>query len=102
MPPLFGENYGVKYRNSPSNGGIFRGSAGVRSRGYAVDRGLVHGAAGGVGSIAVQLAHEVGAVVIGTGRAADRDTVLGLGAHAFLDLETTSSKTSVKLTWSSM
>lgn len=49
---------------------------------------LIHGAAGGVGSIAVQLAREVGAVVIGTGRAADRDTVLGLGAHAFLDLET--------------
>ncbi len=49
---------------------------------------LIHGAAGGVASIAVQLAHEVGAVVIGTGRAADRDTVLGLGAHTFLDLET--------------
>jgi NADPH:quinone reductase-like Zn-dependent oxidoreductase len=48
---------------------------------------LVHGAAGGVGSIAVQLAHEAGAVVIGTGRAADKDTVLGLGADAFLDLQ---------------
>lgn len=48
---------------------------------------LIHGAAGGVGSIAAQLAREVGAVVIGTGRAADRDIVLGLGAHAFLDLE---------------
>jgi len=48
---------------------------------------LVHGAAGGVGSIAVQLAREVGAVVIGTGRGNDRDTVLGLEAHAFLDLE---------------
>ncbi|MFI6075647.1 NADP-dependent oxidoreductase [Actinoplanes sp. NPDC051343] len=48
---------------------------------------LVHGAAGGVGSIAVQLAREVGAVVIGTGRAADRDVVLGLGAHSFLDLD---------------
>ncbi len=48
---------------------------------------LIHGAAGGVGSIAVQLAREVGAVVIGTGRATDRDTVLGLGAHRFLDLE---------------
>jgi NADPH:quinone reductase-like Zn-dependent oxidoreductase len=47
---------------------------------------LIHGAAGGVGSIAVQLAHEAGAVVIGTGRAADRETALGLGAHAFLDL----------------
>jgi NADPH:quinone reductase-like Zn-dependent oxidoreductase len=48
---------------------------------------LIHGAAGGVGSIAVQLAREVGAVVIGTGRVTDRDTVLGLGAHRFLDLE---------------
>ncbi|MFG2356467.1 NADP-dependent oxidoreductase [Streptomyces sp. NPDC048521] len=49
---------------------------------------LIHGAAGSVGSIAVQLALEAGAHVIGTGRAADRDTVLALGAHAFLDLET--------------
>ena len=49
---------------------------------------LIHGAGGGVASIAVQLAREVGAVVIGTGRAADRSTVLGLGAHDFLDLET--------------
>ncbi|RSO08350.1 NADPH:quinone reductase, partial [Streptomyces sp. WAC 05379] len=48
---------------------------------------LIHGAAGGVGSIAVQLAHEVGARVVGTGRAADRDTVLGLGAHAFLETD---------------
>ena len=48
---------------------------------------LIHGAAGGVGSIAVQLAREVGAVVIGTGRAADRDTALGLRVHAFLDLQ---------------
>jgi NADPH:quinone reductase-like Zn-dependent oxidoreductase len=48
---------------------------------------LIHGAAGSVGSIAVQLAREVGARVIGTGRAADRDTVLGLGADAFLDLQ---------------
>ncbi|MGW6513556.1 NADP-dependent oxidoreductase, partial [Streptomyces niveus] len=39
---------------------------------------LVHGAAGGVGSLAVQLAQEVGARVIGTGRAADRETVLEL------------------------
>src|SRR5919201_166487 len=49
---------------------------------------VVHGAAGGVGSIAVQLAREVGAQVIGTGRTDDRDVVLGLGAQAFLDLDT--------------
>jgi NADPH:quinone reductase-like Zn-dependent oxidoreductase len=48
---------------------------------------LIHGAAGGVGSIAVQIAREVGARVIGTGRAADRETALGLGVDAFLDLQ---------------
>ena len=48
---------------------------------------LIHGAAGGVDSIAVQLAREVGARVIGTGRADDRDVALGLGAQTFLDLD---------------
>ncbi len=48
---------------------------------------LVHGAAGGVGSIVVQLAREAGCRVIGTGRAAHRDRVLGFGADAFVDLE---------------
>ncbi len=47
---------------------------------------LIHGAAGGVGSIAVQLAREAGARVIGTGRVKDRDAALALGAHRFLDL----------------
>jgi NADPH:quinone reductase-like Zn-dependent oxidoreductase len=49
---------------------------------------LIHGVAGGVGSIAVQLAREVGARVIGTGRTADRDRAGELGVHTFLDLET--------------
>ncbi|MFD6969158.1 NADP-dependent oxidoreductase [Streptomyces sp. NPDC059979] len=48
---------------------------------------LIHGAAGGVGSIAVQLAHEAGARIIGTGRAADREVALALGADVFLDLQ---------------
>src|SRR5579863_5891118 len=48
---------------------------------------LVHGAAGGVGSLAVQLAGEMGARVIGTGRARDREAALGLGADAFVDLQ---------------
>ncbi|MFB4419471.1 NADP-dependent oxidoreductase [Streptomyces sp. QL37] len=48
---------------------------------------LIHGAAGSVGSVAVQLAREVGARVIATGRSADRDTALGLGADEFLDLQ---------------
>ncbi|MCT7368124.1 NADP-dependent oxidoreductase [Mycolicibacterium llatzerense] len=49
---------------------------------------LIHGVAGGVGSIAAQLAHEVGAFVIGTGRTADRDQAFALGVDSFLDLET--------------
>ncbi|MFG1932648.1 NADP-dependent oxidoreductase [Mycobacterium sp. NPDC048908] len=49
---------------------------------------LIHGAAGAVGSIAVQLAREAGARVIGTGRTADRDRALTLGVHTFLDLDT--------------
>jgi NADPH:quinone reductase-like Zn-dependent oxidoreductase len=48
---------------------------------------LVHGAAGAVGSMAVQLARETGAHVIGTGRAAHRQTALDFGAHEFVDLE---------------
>ena len=48
---------------------------------------LVHGAAGGVGSIAIQLARSAGATVIGTGRAAGKATALGLGADAFIDLD---------------
>ncbi|MBO0885407.1 MAG: NADP-dependent oxidoreductase, partial [Mycobacterium sp.] len=48
---------------------------------------LINGAAGGVGTIAIQLAAETGARVIGAGRASDRDTVLDLGAHLFIDLE---------------
>src|SRR5881227_3513648 len=48
---------------------------------------LVHGAAGAVGSMVTQLAREAGAYVIGTGRAADRQTALDFGAQEFLDLE---------------
>jgi NADPH:quinone reductase-like Zn-dependent oxidoreductase len=48
---------------------------------------LIHGAAGGVGSAAVQLAREAGARVIGTGRARDRDRALAFGVHAFIGLE---------------
>ncbi|MGA8545928.1 MAG: NADP-dependent oxidoreductase [Mycobacterium sp.] len=48
---------------------------------------LVHGAAGAVGSIAVQLAREAGARVIGSGRTEHKDTVLGLEADTFLDLQ---------------
>ena len=47
---------------------------------------LVHGAAGAVGSMVTQLAREFGAYVIGTGRAADRQTVLDFGAKEFVDL----------------
>jgi len=48
---------------------------------------LVHGAAGAVGSMVTQLAREAGAYVIGSGRAADRQTALDFGAQEFVDLE---------------
>jgi NADPH:quinone reductase-like Zn-dependent oxidoreductase len=48
---------------------------------------LVHGAAGAVGSMVTQLAREAGGYVIGTGRRADRQSVLDFGAKEFVDLE---------------
>src|SRR6516225_3079834 len=48
---------------------------------------VIHGAAGGVGSMAVQLARWAGASVIGTGRASARQRVLELGADDFVDVE---------------
>ena len=48
---------------------------------------IAHGAAGAVGSMVVQLAREFGAHIIGTGRSADRQKALDLGANAFVDLD---------------
>src|SRR6516165_1971083 len=48
---------------------------------------VIHGAGGGVGSIAVPLAHWAGAHVIGTGRRGARQRVLDLGADEFVDVE---------------
>ena len=48
---------------------------------------LAHGAAGAVGSMVTQLAREIGAWVIGTGRAADRQKALDFGANEFVDLD---------------
>src|SRR5690348_2645507 len=53
----------------------------------AGQRVLVHGAAGAVGTMVVQLAREAGAWVIGTGRAADRQKALDFGANEFVDLD---------------
>ncbi|MFD6697940.1 MULTISPECIES: NADP-dependent oxidoreductase [unclassified Microbacterium] len=47
---------------------------------------MIHGAAGGVGSIATQLARQAGAYVIGTGRSTDEQAALALGADEFIDL----------------
>ncbi|HEX3887731.1 MAG TPA: NADP-dependent oxidoreductase, partial [Phenylobacterium sp.] len=48
---------------------------------------IAHGAAGAVGSMVTQLAREIGAYVIGTGRAADRQSALDFGANEFVDLD---------------
>jgi len=49
------------------------------------DRVLVHAAAGGVGQFAVQIAKNLGAYVIGTSSAANKDFVLALGADEHID-----------------
>lgn len=48
---------------------------------------VIHGAAGGVGTMAVHLARWAGAHVIGTGRANARRRVLDVGADEFVDVE---------------
>ncbi|MBA2393252.1 MAG: NADP-dependent oxidoreductase [Ktedonobacteraceae bacterium] len=50
---------------------------------------LIHGAAGGVGVFAVQLAHWAGARVIATASARNRDFLRGLGANEIIDYTTT-------------
>ncbi|MEV5487501.1 NADP-dependent oxidoreductase [Streptomyces bobili] len=59
------------------------------------DRILIHAAAGGVGHVAVQLAKELGAYVIGTARAANHDLLSGLGADELIDYTTTDFRTSM-------
>ncbi|MFG2821608.1 NADP-dependent oxidoreductase [Kitasatospora sp. NPDC048365] len=52
------------------------------------ERVLVHAAAGGVGHLAVQIAKERGAYVIGTASAAKHEVVRGLGADEMVDYRT--------------
>jgi NADPH:quinone reductase-like Zn-dependent oxidoreductase len=54
----------------------------------AGERVLIHGAAGGVGGFAVQLARAAGAHVIGTASAASLGPVRELGAHEAIDAAT--------------
>lgn len=51
-------------------------------------RVLIHGAAGGVGHLAVQIARSIGAYVIGTASTLKHEFVLGLGADEVFDYST--------------
>ncbi|WP_111599632.1 NADP-dependent oxidoreductase [Chitinophaga skermanii] len=51
----------------------------------AGQRVLIHAAAGGVGHFAVQIAHQLGAYVAGTGSPANKDFILSLGADEYID-----------------
>ena len=61
--------------------------------GHALQRVLVQGAAGGVGSYVVQLAHWRGANVIGTASANNVDFVRSLGAETVIDYNATTFET---------
>ncbi len=54
----------------------------------SAQRVLIHGASGGVGLFAVQLAHDLGAHVIATASARNRDFVMQVGANEFIDYTT--------------
>jgi len=59
-------------------------------------RVLVHGAAGGVGHVAVQLARTAGAAVICTASENNREFLLDLGARTVVDYRTTGWEDSVR------
>lgn len=68
--------------------GITAGLALRESGGLSAgDRVLIHGATGGVGSLALQLARALGAscVIAGVGSEAKRDRALSFGAHVAVD-----------------
>lgn len=58
-------------------------------------RVLIQGAAGGVGTLAVQLAHWKGAYVIGTASTSNVDYVRSLGADEVIDYQTTAVEQAV-------
>jgi NADPH:quinone reductase-like Zn-dependent oxidoreductase len=59
----------------------------VHGKLIAGQRVLIHGAAGGTGAIAVQLAKDAGAHVIATGRKSHESIATELGADGFVDVE---------------
>jgi NADPH:quinone reductase-like Zn-dependent oxidoreductase len=67
-----------------------------RARLLAGERVLIHGAAGGVGSFAVQFARHLKAHVIATALAANTDFVKALGAHEVIDYSITPFETVVR------
>ncbi len=70
----------------PTNYGTARFALHHRARVQAGETVVVHGASGGVGIAAVQLARAAGATVIATsGRASTTKAILGAGAHHVLD-----------------
>ncbi len=62
----------------------------------AGERVLIHGAAGAVGAVAVQLAHWRGAHVIGTASAQNVDLLRQLGADEVIDYRTTRFETAAR------
>lgn len=62
----------------------------------STDKVLIHAASGGVGHFAVQIAKHMGAYVIATSSASNRDFVLKLGADEHIDYQTTQFEETLK------
>jgi NADPH:quinone reductase-like Zn-dependent oxidoreductase len=60
------------------------------------DRVLIHAASGGVGHYAVQMAKQLGAYVIATSSAANKDFIMSLGADEHIDYKAKPFETVVK------
>ena len=73
----FPVNYGTAYAALVIMGGLREG-----------DRVLIHAAAGGVGTAAIQVARRIGAETFGTASAAKHDAVIALGLDHAIDYRT--------------
>lgn len=78
----------IKLKNGPSSASSFAKATDDKKASEGKQKILIHGGAGGIGSIAVQLAKALGAYVVTTVSGDDKEYVEGLGADEVIDYGT--------------